>query len=82
MKIIVEVTGWLKEFTMGMPSVELHVKQGLKASDVLSAIGVPRTEIGFISVRNAKADGDRLVYDDYIISDGDILRLYSPIVGG
>lgn len=82
MKITVEVTGWLKKFTQGTPRVELDVEQGSKASDVFKVLSIPEAEIGFISVKSANTDGDNLVDNNFVINDGDILRLYSPIVGG
>lgn len=82
MKITVEVTGWLKKFTKGIPNVEIEVEQGSKASDVFKVLGIPETEIGFISVENENNDGNRLVDKDFVIGEGDVLRLYSHIVGG
>jgi hypothetical protein len=83
MRITVEVAGWLKKFAQGKPTWELEVNhQGPRAMDVINLVKIPREEIGFITVKKTRLDKEKLVDENYTISEGDTLRLYSIIIGG
>ncbi|MFZ5986226.1 MAG: hypothetical protein ACOYWZ_03750 [Bacillota bacterium] len=83
MRVIIEVTGWYKRFTGGNGSIELVVKEGTRAVDAVIMTGIPREEIGFITLENDNIKGQtRLVNEDIILSEGDRLRVYPLLIGG
>lgn len=46
------------------------------AIDAAEAIGIPESEIGFITVNNVKKD------KEYILNEDDHVRVYPLIIGG
>ncbi|MCX7745902.1 MAG: hypothetical protein N2645_03280 [Clostridia bacterium] len=82
MKVTIEVTSWFKRFTGGRTQMELEILEGTSALDAAADTGIPKDEIGFITVCTGTGDECLLVKDEYTVKDGDILRVYPMLIGG
>lgn len=83
MKVYIEVTDWYKRFTGGKRSMEIEVVVGAKALEAVLHTGIPRDEVGFITLDNGSQEGQcKLVNEDTILSEGDRLKVYPLLVGG
>lgn len=83
MRVIIEVTGWYKKFTQGKDVVELSVDEGTRAFDAVAMTGIPKEEIGFITLQNDRTMGEpSLVKEDIILSSEDRLKVYPLMIGG
>ncbi|MCX7923727.1 MAG: hypothetical protein N3B21_17220 [Clostridia bacterium] len=80
MKVYIEVTTWFKRFTGGNASLELEISEGTPVVEAVSSAGIPKEEIGFITV--IKDNENKIVDDQYILTDGDRLKVYPAIIGG
>ena len=81
MKVHIKVASWFKRYTDDKTEIELEIAEGAPAFDAACACGIPREEIGFITV--ISSDGtSMLVKEDYLLAEGDSLKVYPMVIGG
>lgn len=76
MKIYIELTDWFKRFTGGKALIEVDINQGTTAIEAICSSGIPRDEIGFITINNRKVD------EGFIPEEGARIKVYPIIIGG
>ena len=83
MKIRIEVTSWFKRYVNGQEVLEIDVADGATAVDVICSIGIPKDEIGFITLKT-KIDGNErnMAKKDFTLNEVDIIKVYPYIIGG
>lgn len=74
MKIIVETGAWAARYTQRELTLDMPEKSTV--ADAVRAAKIPEDEAG-IAVIDGKA-----VMGDYVLSDGDVLRIHPVIIGG
>jgi hypothetical protein len=83
MTVNIELTNWYKRFTGGKGSMELLIPQGTKVIDAVLKTGIPKEEIGFITIEDMESsNGRKLVNEDMVLSEGDRLKVYPLLIGG
>lgn len=83
MRVSIIVSGWFKRYTGGSSHLEIEVNEGETAYNAVCAAGIPASEIGFVSVEGIeKAGTDKRVDENYVVSEGSVLRVYPLIIGG
>jgi len=86
LKVKIVVSSWFKRYTDGLSSLELELNSGETAWKAVCMVGIPRNEIGFITVDTADEDGSTVrskkIDDSYVAVDNDVLRVYPVIIGG
>ena len=73
--VIVRGKGAIKQ-TLGNDPVTCELADGATIADLITQLGLTRSEVGVISV-----DGD-YCYENYLLSDGAQIVFISPISGG
>ena len=76
MVIYISFSEWFKRFTGGAGEMELNLSTGSAAIDAALAAGIPKSEVGFITVNDTKVD------EGFILTEGDKLRVYPLMIGG
>ena len=82
MKVKLEVNGWLVKFTGGKKAFEIDADNGATVDTAIQTVGIPTSQVGFVSVKSIGNEAEKLVDMEHIVSEGDVLKLYSHIVGG
>lgn len=83
MKVRVEVSAWFKKYTGEKTNFEVEIDDSTTAYDSVYSIGVPRNEIGFVSVTSKEMVGTGKLVDEYFIpEEGDTIKAYPLIIGG
>jgi len=75
MKIIIETGEWAGRY-IGDKTDVLHLDEGSSAADAIAALGIPPEEAGMVAV------GGKAVSKGYVLSEGDVLKIYPVIIGG
>jgi molybdopterin converting factor small subunit len=73
--VIVRGKGAIKQ-TLGNDPVTCELADGATIADLITQLGLTRSEVGVISV------DDVYCYDNYLLSDGAQIVFISPIAGG
>lgn len=73
MSAIIQPLGSLKPYTGGQP---VPVEPGGRVSEVLERLGIPPEIVALVLV------GDAPVAKDYVLRDGDVIKLLAVIGGG
>lgn len=81
MKIYVEVAEWFKRFTGGNGRMEIGYNQGISALEAVVSCGIPKDEIGFISIIKSNNE-NMIISEEYLLNEGDVLKVYPQIIGG
>lgn len=76
MKVHLEFSGWFKRYTNGRTRLEIDISPGTTAIQVITSSGIPEAEVGLITVTDVK------VAHDYLLNNGDEIRVYPTIIGG
>lgn len=83
LRVCFEFSEWFKQFTGGKLKIDLEVKQGTIAIEALKSIGIPENEVGFITLANESGVNEkRVTSNEYVLRDGDKLKVYTYIIGG
>lgn len=83
MKVSIIVSSWFKRYTGGHSQLEIEVNQGETAYNVACAAGIPKIEIGFVSVDGKEKSGSaKRVDENYVVSEGSVIRVYPLIISG
>ena len=76
MKVTIVLTAWFKRYTSGKSEIKIEVEHDVTAIEAVTSCGIPLEEVGFITINNKK------VGNDQILEDGDIVKVYTFILGG
>ncbi len=76
MLIYLELSGWFKRYTNGHTRLEIVIKPGTTAMQAIATTRIPEAEVGLITVSDVR------VTHDYLLNDGDELRVYPVVIGG
>jgi len=75
---MIEVTiraPWAARHT-GAPELILNIEGGSTVADATIRAGIPRDDIGILTIKN------EIIPPSTILSDGDILEVFPQIIGG
>jgi len=75
MKITVDTGRWAVRYT-GKEIVSINVPEQATVADVIKALGLPPDETGIAAIA-----GEAVPWD-YVLSDGDVVKVYAAIIGG
>ena len=76
MKIYIELTSWFARFTDGNTHFCIDVEERLEVLQIVSSLGIPIEQIGFLTLNDIKID------EDAVLKDGDVVKVYTSIVAG
>ena len=77
MQVRVHAVGYLKKYTKEPPqSVQVTITPETTARVLLSNLGIPEGEVLRVAVN------EQIVDFDYVLQDGDEVRIIPPIAGG
>jgi len=74
-KVIVRAKGAIKQ-TLGNDPVTCELAEGATVADLITRLGLKRSEVGMISVDGVYC------YENHLLSDGAQIVFISPISGG
>jgi hypothetical protein len=75
MRVKIEVSSSLKKFMQGVKELEFE-NHTISVKEILKYCPIPEDEVGIIIINGKKS------YYDSIISNGDEIKLYPPIIAG
>ena len=75
MRITVETGKWAARY-VEEPLIVMDIDDGSTVLDVIEEIGIPEEEAGMAVV------GDTGVAKDYVLNDGDFVKIHPVIIGG
>jgi sulfur carrier protein ThiS len=76
LRIYIEVSDFLKRYLSGQKEVCLDLPKAATVSDAINAASIPEDEIGFIVLKDTKVE------NDYVLEDGDRIKIFNLIIGG
>lgn len=83
MQVTIKVSSWFKRYTDGKFQLEIEIEEGATVCDAVCRAGIPRSEIGFVSVEDSQKDRmEKRVDDNYKATEGCVIYVFPYIIGG